>query len=254
MNLKDRYNLWKFRKSNGPSNRFKDQLHAELDKVWSAAYGPTPWYAVVGVRPAVALAGIVILLGGGGAYAYSNPGITEGTVLYPVKQAMEDIEEITKVTPEAKAQFLLKQITRREAEKKVLQKQNIVKKSEKDTKDNAVSAQVPQVSVKQVERKVVTRAEQEKLEKTERAIERTVRKLEESGKALEKNGTVNSKLQIEIKNQVEQRREEIKKNLENRMESRSDRQENTVERPGQEEEKNPEGPRFRELLRIRKDF
>lgn len=239
MFLKNRYNLWKFRRSTRPSTQFKNTLFLDLDKAWGSAYGKAPWYASLGAHPVVAVAVVIILLGGGGAYAYTNPDITEGTMLYPVKQVIEDIEEITKVTPEAKAQFLLKQITRREAEKKILQKQNIVKKVEKDIENESVRTQAPQIAAtKSVEDRTAVRAEQEKIEKTERAIDRAVQKLEESSKILEKNGTKNSKLRVEIKNQVEQRKEEIKNNLENRIEFDLDRQENREEELEHDQEKN----------------
>lgn len=58
---------------------------------------------------------------GTGAYAYSNPEITEGTTLYPVKQAIEKVEERIKITQEGKAKFYIKKMERREAEREVLE-------------------------------------------------------------------------------------------------------------------------------------
>lgn len=250
MNLKTRYFLWKFRKNAAPSAAFKNTLRADLSKAWGGVYGSVPWYASLRIRPVVGLVAIVLLFVGSGTYAYGSSQITEGTMLYPVKQIIEHIEEVTKVTPEAKAQFLLKQIERRQAEKQVLQKKHVIKKPEKDGQSdraNVLDSQV--IIVKSAEKRGLVYSEQERIEKTERAIDKVVRKLEESDKVLEKNGAKNNKLRTEIKNQVEQRKEAIKNRLEYRFENQENRKEDF-----EPEEENQDDQHVREILRDKRDF
>lgn len=234
MQLKTRYNLWKFRKSVGPSAEFKGGLRKNLDKAWQSQHGELPWYATPGVGPAMAFAVIVLLLaGGGGAYAYTSPEVTEGSVLYPVKQVIEGIEEVTKVTPEAKAEFYLKKIERREAEREILKIKSSVKKAKKNIKNN-----IPQnnkveailTATASAQTKMEAEIEEEEIKKTERSIEKAEEQLEKSGKILEKIGSQNVKLKTEIKNRIEKRREERKRELQsNNMERGQEKGENENE-------------------------
>lgn len=216
MKLKARYNAWKFRKSVGPSAEFKVNLKKNLDTVWQSQYGKLPWYANTGVRPAITAAVVVLLLaGGGGTYAYTSVEVTEGSILYPVKQVIEDVEEITKVSPEAKAEFYLKKIQRREAEREVLKQKSLVKKIEKNNKADVQLTSTVQVGLTTTESTQVE-MEEERIQKTERSIEKVERQLEKSAEILEKIGSKNIKLQIQIKNRVERAREERRRELEDK--------------------------------------
>ncbi|MBP6859454.1 MAG: hypothetical protein KBC69_02445 [Candidatus Magasanikbacteria bacterium] len=211
MNLKTRYNLYRIKKSLSPSSTFKASLHKNLDKAWEARYGKTLWYQSIGWYQAGAFAAVVLLLvGGGGAYAYSSPEITEGSALYPIKQAIETVEEVTKITPEAKAEFYLKKIERREAEKEILQKKVIVKEIKADikTREDDIKTEVVGRQRKFLERNLV----EKKIKKTEESIE----KAEEQ---LEKISSKNIKLEGQLKIRTEQRIEKIK----NKLEIRTDR-------------------------------
>ena len=122
MNLKTRFNLWKLKREMGLNQAFKSSLRKDLNKAWEAKYGRAPWYQMSLAHPSAVLSLFALFLTGGSAvYAYSNPAVTEGTAFYPVKKAMETVEEAVKVTPEAKAKFYLKKIERRETERQVLE-------------------------------------------------------------------------------------------------------------------------------------
>jgi hypothetical protein len=225
MNIKTRFNLWKLKKSIDPSAQFKLNLRNEINKAWNAKYGEIPWYTIAGVRPAIGFALIILLLAGsGGAYAYSNSEVTEGTILYPLKQVIETFEEATKVTPEAKAQFYLKKIERREAEREILKKKYGVTKTEKQIKHENKNGQTDEINVSST---VGSPAETEKEEirKTEQSIEQTEQELEQSGKILEESGSQNVQLRAEIKERLNRRMENRKKQLENKIEQQKESQE-----------------------------
>jgi len=122
MKLKIFYNLWKARRSFGPSFLFKSDLWRELEK--SLPREKPFWYQQVWFRWSVVGAACFLVVSGfgTGVYAYNSPEVTENTPLYVVKQVIEKLEEITKVSPVAKEEFLRKVISRREAEKKVMEK------------------------------------------------------------------------------------------------------------------------------------
>lgn len=123
MSLKNRYNFWKIKQNLAPSRDFKIRLQRDLSLAWNVKYGRPSWLQIGLLHKGAALAAVVLLLiGSTGAYAYVSPEVTEGTMLYPLKQAVESVEEVTKITPEAKAKFYLKQIKRRELEKEKLTK------------------------------------------------------------------------------------------------------------------------------------
>ncbi len=122
MNLKILYNLWRIKKSATPSRQFKRELWQELEQNFSTT--PKIKFAQIWFRwSMVGVASLLIVASlSTGVYAYNSPEVTENSSLYPVKQAIEKVEEATKITFEAKAQFLVKKIARREAEKQVMEK------------------------------------------------------------------------------------------------------------------------------------
>ncbi|TAN32743.1 hypothetical protein EPN28_04480 [Patescibacteria group bacterium] len=132
MNLKVRYNLWKEQRRMSPNFKFKRALLARVldsrlrgndSEDWRGKH-PIRFFAYfTHLRWGVVMASVLLLaLLATGAYAYNSDEVTEGTVLYPVKQKLEEVEELTKRTPEAKADFYLKQIKRREAEEAALER------------------------------------------------------------------------------------------------------------------------------------
>lgn len=121
------FKLWKEKKALKPSRVFKLNLWKDLDNAWQRTHQRNNfWYQNRIFRYGmVALAVVTFFVSSGvGVYAYNSSGVTEGTALYPIKKAIEKVEEKTKKTPEAKARFYLKQIDRREAEKRILEKKN----------------------------------------------------------------------------------------------------------------------------------
>ncbi len=119
-----RYNAWKIKKDVKPTARFRAALSKKLSAAWLNSYPRLSWYKVhITQIISASIAGIVLAGSvGTGAYAYTSPDVTEGHPLYPLKQTIEKVEEKTQSSPEAKAQFYLKQLARREAEKKVLER------------------------------------------------------------------------------------------------------------------------------------
>ncbi len=115
-----------------PARQSKHRVWNTLEREWDARQYPKyTWYQAWWLRASVVavLVMVVISTFGTAAYAYTSPEVTEGTALYPVKQALENAEEKLKFTPQAKAQFYVKKIQRRQAEKIVLERRN--KKIEK---------------------------------------------------------------------------------------------------------------------------
>ncbi len=118
-----RYNLWKTKRRLSPEAAFRRALWQQLAGAWGKRYVKISWYQAHLVRLASAGTIGVLVAGsfGTGAYAYVSPAVTEDSILYPVKQELEAVEErVLHRTPEAKAGFYLKQIARREAEAQVL--------------------------------------------------------------------------------------------------------------------------------------
>ena len=119
MSLKIRYNLWKMKRSLNPDRLFKANLLKKLNVAWDNTYNVKyAWHQTVWFKHATGFASVVLMAGslGAGAYAYTSPQVTEGNVLYPIKQNLEKIEEIAQITPEAKAKFYLKKIERQTKE------------------------------------------------------------------------------------------------------------------------------------------
>lgn len=123
MNLRFIYNSYLERRRLNPTRKFKKQLLVKLEDRIAPSVGYV-WYREFWVKYAVSgVAGFVgVASVATSVYAYSSPSVTEGTMLYPLKKAVETLEETTKTTPEAKAKFYLKQVARREAEKEVIAK------------------------------------------------------------------------------------------------------------------------------------
>ncbi len=187
MSLKTRYNLFKAKRSLSPDSHFKAKLQKQLSAVWDNTYNTKyVWYQTVFFKHATGFATMVLMAGslGTGAYAYTSPEVTEGSVLYPIKEKLESIEEIAQITPEAKAKFYLKKIERREEEKVVLKKKNV---------------------------------ELKKIEKVEQLIEKTEDKLDQTDKIIEKT-THDVKLREQVRERLEVRFEKRREKLEKQQE------------------------------------
>jgi len=143
MSLKNRYNLWKLKQDFVPSKVFKAGLWRNLNSAWNSQYGRPSWFQLGLLHKGAAVAVMAaFLIGSTGAYAYVSPEVTEGTMFYPLKQAVESAEEATKITPEAKAKFYLKQIKRRESEKARLVRKNPVEIRIKKTEQSIERLQI----------------------------------------------------------------------------------------------------------------
>lgn len=117
--------LYRVRRAARPSRAERQRIWETVAKQLGSQGGAISWYYQSWFRVSIAaLVGIVLISFGTGAYAYSSPDVTAGAVLYPVKLALENVEEKIKFSPAARARFYLKKIERREAEKATLQKKN----------------------------------------------------------------------------------------------------------------------------------
>jgi len=197
MKFKLIYNLFRARICLQADRKFKNQLWKKLDSAWQTQHPTNYWWIS---RPAFryamyVLIGLVIAGGGAtGTYAYSSPEVTEGTILYPIKQKIEQIEEVTKRTPEAKAAFYLKQVKKREAEMEIMKKKTAmvnkidgIKKMEKideqinltEDKLERVNERLEKMEVKNPNLKPKVR------EVLENKVERKLERLREREKLLE---------------------------------------------------------------------
>jgi Xaa-Pro aminopeptidase len=232
MNLKTRYNLYQLQRKSSPSRVFKRNLSKKIDAAWNVSYGQVPWYQKSLLHHNVAMVAILVLVlvSGGGAYAYTDPKITEGDVLFPVKQALERVEEVVQLTPEAKAQFYLKKIERREQERSILEYKNIKKNNQSvsiEKKDTLISDNVgtstsddsrgASQNVKEIKTK-------EKIKKIEKIIDRTEEELVKAKEIIEKNKSRNAVLSKEVKEKIDKRLEERKKRLEKIQEKEQGRE------------------------------
>ena len=228
MYLKTKYNLWKIKKSLSPSVIFKASLQKDLNKVWDATYGKNSWFhsGIIYRAGAMAVA-ILVLVGSGGAYAYTSSDITEGSPLYPVKKAIEKVEEIAKISPEAKAKFYLKKIERREAERENLKKIEMVSEVKNYVNLKAESVNIESESsnaaeIKRnnqdssIESKVKTNANfrikiknlKNNIERTDKSIEAAEDELEKFNERIKRNELKNVKLRTEVKVKIEKRLEQ----------------------------------------------
>ncbi|SRR3989339_2054192 len=183
MNLKISYNLWKTKRTLTPDSQFKKQLWTRLEQVLEAEQ-PVFWYRQVWFKwSAVGVMSLLVVASlGTGVYAYNSPEVTEGTLLYPVKQKLEQAEEAIQIRPEAKAKFYLKQLARREAEAVVNKKQgkNVEQLDKKIEKVESQLANTEKILEKmQLKDKELKPKIKERLEKTaELRQERLEKKLE----------------------------------------------------------------------------
>ncbi len=230
MNLRNRMNLWKLKREMGPSRAFKASLRKDLSVSWDAKYdNKAPWYQL-GMRHAAAgfTAIALILTSAGGAYAYTSSEVTEGNILYPIKEVIENVEEVTKVTPEAKAKFYLKKIERREAERQVLARKNPLPKIKEEIKEvlDVESGIKIDTSSLEVQGRIKIEVTDRKIERTEKAIENIEEQLEKTRQIIEKTQSKDVKLREELKTRAEQRIEKRKKQLEIKIDNQKGRQEN----------------------------
>lgn len=180
MNLLTKFNLWREKQNLAPRSAFRRVLKKQLLFAWEGKYGVVkkPWF--VHYAGAIATGLVVVLTGTTGAYAYTSPQVTDGTLLYPVKRAIEKVEEKTKTTPEAKAAFYLKQIDRREAEKAVLAgQQKRVKRVEVEIEKNEESLSI-------VEREISTSTSPGIKARVEEQLKKRKERLERRGWVLQK--------------------------------------------------------------------
>jgi len=119
-----KYRFWKIKNDLSPSRAFKRSLWIKLEKLWTQkGLAKLAWYQAHWFRFSAAMALMIFVVSSltTGAYAYVNPEVTPGTVLFPIKLAIESLEERAQITPEAKAKFVLKKISRRESEKATME-------------------------------------------------------------------------------------------------------------------------------------
>ena len=181
------YNLWKIKRSLTPDRLFKVSLFKKLSAVWDSTYNVKyAWYQTVLFKHAAGFAMLIVMVGGlgTGAYAYSSPQVSHGSVLYPIKENLENLEENMQTTPEAKAKFYLKKIQRRERELEVVKQKN----------------------------------DKKKLKIIGKQIEQTENRLENTEKDLEEASSTDNNLKIEVKNRIEKSLEKRKQRMEKRLE------------------------------------
>lgn len=117
MNIKLLYNLWKTQRNLNPTRSFKNELLLKLN------LEQKPYHLrLYSWRMATVMVFLLLLTFSIGTFAYASPNITEGNILYPLKQKIEDVEEYVKVSPEAKAKFYAKKIKKREVEREIAEK------------------------------------------------------------------------------------------------------------------------------------
>jgi hypothetical protein len=209
MNLKTRYSLWKIKKSISPNLIFKAKLQKDLDKAWDEKYEKVGMFNLGVMYKAGAMAVVaLVLLGSGGAYAYNSPDITEGNILYPVKKAIENIEEITKTTPEARARFFLKKIERREAERERLNKTEVENHSIELEKEDATSTEIENTDAED------SKEIDSRIEKIDKSIEEAEDRLEKVNEDFSNTELEDVKFQDEVKAKIEKRLEKRKERLE----------------------------------------
>lgn len=253
MSLKTRYNLFKIKRSLSPSAVFKASLQKDLDQAWDAKYGKVSWFHSGLMYRAGAMAvAVLVLAGSGGAYAYNSPDVTEGNILYPVKKVIENVEEITKITPEAKAKFLLKKIERREAERAIIKKNEvedqIVESEQEDiTPTEAINLESKKAFIKK-DRKIDAR-----IENIDKSIQEAEDKLEQFNDDLDKVELKDNKLQEEFRVKIEQRLEKRKERLQKASEMLKNRSEKLQELEDKNIEKRGSRSDLRNASRLEKN-
>lgn len=87
--------------------------------------GSLSWLALKPVGRTVAIASLaVLLLVGTSIYAYASGGVTQGSALYPLKRAVEALEETVNLSPAAKVKTYSKFSERRLQEALILSQKN----------------------------------------------------------------------------------------------------------------------------------
>ena len=123
MKMKIYYNLWWLKRRARPKRLFRKQLLARLRQEWQINYQVHySWFWFVRYRLTIGTLIVAIIFSGIGTsvYAYSSPDVTPNSLLYPVKQNLENIGVLTKTTPAAKAKYYLKLLKRRDQEKNIM--------------------------------------------------------------------------------------------------------------------------------------
>ncbi len=102
-----------------PSRPFRRRLWGRLSATLQARRVPSSvWYRTRGFRLAISSFSSLAVCASfaTGAYAYASPTVGPDSILYPVKRQIETVEERLQRTPNAKAEFYLKTIRKRESE------------------------------------------------------------------------------------------------------------------------------------------
>ncbi len=96
----------------GPSKAFKDELFLRLVPKPVVSYRQHAFrFAAVG------MASLLVVFGGGtSAYAYASDDVSDGHPLYPIKHGIEQIEGRFAATPEQRAEFHARMMSRRISE------------------------------------------------------------------------------------------------------------------------------------------
>jgi len=113
MNLITRYRLWTISRRAAPDAKFLNMMDARFLSKRAMSYA---------MRLSASLAALVLSLGlGTSAYAYSSDDITPDHPLYPIRTAVETVEETVAVTPALKQAVQTKMVQRRLREVQVLE-------------------------------------------------------------------------------------------------------------------------------------
>ena len=118
--------LKKARKSVRISRFFKIRTWWKLQRRYKQLYGHHHGFFTWQKTFAMGFASIFIFTGATGAYAYTSPSVTNGTILYPVKRAIEQVEERLQKTDEEIAEFHAKMMDRRIAEAEILERRGAI--------------------------------------------------------------------------------------------------------------------------------
>ncbi|MFH1790128.1 MAG: hypothetical protein ABH832_03625 [bacterium] len=205
-------NFKKIQKNLNPTKKFKKELLQKLQSEFEsqniAMFNSKPIF----FKYAMGFAIVLVAVGacGTGAYAYSSPNVTDGTIFYPIKKSIEKIEEKIKITPQGKANFYLKQIERREAELKAIVKLKLTSTTTlrriEILQDN-LSKTADTIEKKQIKNPVLK-------QRIEQALKNRIKRLEKSRILIEQkqNKLENIKdkiLEIQERQQIQQREPKI---------------------------------------------
>lgn len=171
MNLVTRYRFWKMNRAARPSGDFVKRL----DSVILAKAGIQPkknWLTTQAFRMSFGTLAIVCSMGAGTvSYAYASDDVTPDNPLYPVRQAVETVQEATAPTPAIKQAVIQQHLERRVQEIEVMKKRlPEVQKNEEAAKvlDRVESALKQGIQQKETPRQVNERVKVE-LDKTDQS-------------------------------------------------------------------------------------